>query len=128
MRSWPRCARPPEPRDATRYPMPMSALICLSTCPDRAAAERIADALVEERLAACVNIVPGLTSVYRWQDQIRRDEELLLVIKTHSDRLDALRQRIDELHPYELPELIAVEAADGLPAYLDWVRAETRPA
>lgn len=106
----------------------MSALICLSTCPDRAAAERIADALVEERLAACVNIVPGLTSVYRWQDQIRRDEELLLVIKTHSDRLDALRQRIDELHPYELPELIAVEAADGLPAYLDWVRAETRPA
>ena len=60
MRSWPRCAKPPEPRDATRYPMPMSALICLSTCPDRAAAERIADALVEERLAACVNIVPGL--------------------------------------------------------------------
>lgn len=106
----------------------MSALICLSTCPERETAERIADALVEERLAACVNIVPGLTSVYRWQDQIRRDEELLLVIKTHSDRLDALRQRIDELHPYELPELIAVEAADGLPAYLDWVRAETRPA
>lgn len=106
----------------------MSALICLSTCPERETAERIADALVEERLAACVNIVPGLTSVYRWQDQIRRDEELFLVIKTHSDRLDALRQRIDELHPYELPELIAVEAADGLPAYLDWVRAETRPA
>ena len=103
-------------------------LLCLATCPDAACAERIATALVEERLAACVNIVPGLTSVYRWQDQIRRDEELLLVIKTHSDRLDALRQRIDELHPYELPELIAVEAADGLPAYLDWVRAETRPA
>ena len=106
----------------------MAALVCLASCPDTAIATTVPETLVEARLAACVNIVPGLTSVYRWQDQIRRDEELLLVIKTHSDRLDALRQRIDELHPYELPELIAVEAADGLPAYLDWVRAETRPA
>ena len=64
---WPPCARLPEPRGPTRYPMRMSALICLSTCPDRETAERIADALVEARLAACVNIVPGVESVYLWQ-------------------------------------------------------------
>ena len=125
---WPPCARLPEPRGPTRYPMRMSALICLSTCPDRETAERIADALVEARLAACVNIVSGVASVYRWQGGIERDDELLLVIKTMHDRLEALRARLLELHPHELPELLAVEAAYGLPAYLDWVRAETRPA
>ena len=110
----------------TRYPMPMSVLICLTTCPDRDAAERIAAALVDERLAACVNILPGIHSTYRWQGEIVRDDELLLLIKTTRDRLDALRQRLPEIHPYELPELLAVEPADGLPAYLDWLAAETR--
>ena len=108
--------------------MGMSILICLSTCPGRDEAERIATALVKARLAACVNIVPGLHSVYRWQGELQRDEECLLLIKTHADRMDALRERLVELHPYELPELVAVEARDGLGAYLDWVRAETRPA
>ena len=103
-------------------------LLCLATCPDAACAERIATALVEERLAACVNIVPEVASVYRWQGGIERDDELLLVIKTPRERFDALRERLPMLHPYELPELLAVEAVDGLPAYLDWVRAETRPA
>ncbi|RMH92895.1 divalent-cation tolerance protein CutA [Lysobacter pythonis] len=106
----------------------MSVLICLNTCPDRASAERIATALVEERLAACVNLVPGLLSTYRWQGKIARDDELLLIVKTTAERLDALRTRLVELHPHELPELLAVEASDGLAAYLDWVRAETRPA
>ncbi|MGY0505626.1 divalent-cation tolerance protein CutA [Luteimonas sp. e5] len=100
-------------------------LVCLNTCPGRDSAERIADALVEERLAACVNIVPGLRSTYRWQGRIERDEECLLIIKTRSACLAALRTRLVALHPYELPELIAVKAADGLPAYLDWVRNET---
>ena len=105
----------------------MSVLICLTTCPDRAIAERMATALVEERLAACVNILPGIASTYRWQGEVIRDEELLLIIKTTSGRMAALRERLPTLHPYELPELLAVEPADGLPAYLDWVRAETHP-
>lgn len=103
----------------------MSILVCFNTCPSLACAESIASALVEARLAACVNIVPGLTSIYRWQGKVEREAECLLIIKTHSEQFDALRKRLAALHPYELPELIAVQAADGLPAYLDWVRAET---
>ncbi|MDO5609370.1 MAG: divalent-cation tolerance protein CutA [Pseudomonadota bacterium] len=106
----------------------MSVLICLSTCPDRESAEHIARSLVDARLAACVNSVPGLVSTYRWQGAIERDDEWLLIIKTTTERLDALRARLLLLHPYELPELIAVKAADGLAAYLDWVQAETTPA
>lgn len=106
----------------------MSVLICLTTCPDADSAGRIATALVDERLAACVNVVPGLRSTYRWQGEVTRGDELLLIIKTSRDRFDALRERLPMLHPHELPELVAVEAADGLAAYLDWVRAETRPA
>ncbi|PJK15154.1 divalent-cation tolerance protein CutA [Lysobacteraceae bacterium NML07-0707] len=103
----------------------MSILICFNTCPSHECAESIAAALLGEQLAACVNIVPGLTSLYRWQGKIERDAECLLIIKTSAEQLDALRKRLVELHPYELPELVAVQAADGLPAYLDWVRAET---
>ena len=92
-----------------------------------AEADQIADALVQQRLAACVQILP-MQSRYRWQGEVTRDDELLLIIKTSRDRFDALRERLPMLHPHELPELVAVEAADGLAAYLDWVRAETRPA
>ena len=113
-------------RNANPYPMPMPALVCLSTCPDAASADRIATALVEERLAACVNVLPGVRSTYRWDGQVQREDEVLLVIKTASDRLDALRERLAALHPYELPELVAVKAAGGLPAYLDWIATETR--
>jgi periplasmic divalent cation tolerance protein len=96
-------------------------LICFCTCPDRASAERVAGALVEERLAACVNIVPGLQSVYRWQGAIERGDELLLLVKTTHAQLPALSARVAALHPYELPEVVAVEVAGGLSAYLDWV-------
>lgn len=105
----------------------MSVLICLTTCPDRSVADRIATALVDERLAACVNIVPDIHSTYRWQGEVIRDEELLLIIKTTTERIAELRERLTTLHPYELPELLAVEPTDGLPAYLDWVRIQTRP-
>lgn len=102
-------------------------LLCLCACPDPATAERIAGILVGERLAACVNIVPGLRSVYRWQGKVERADEALLLVKTSPDRLGALRARLPQLHPYELPELVAVETDLGLPAYMQWIADETRP-
>jgi periplasmic divalent cation tolerance protein len=100
-------------------------LLCLSTCPDAETAARIARVLVEEQLAACVNRVPGTASTYRWQGKIHEDAEVLLLIKTTRARFDTLRTRLAELHPYEVPELIALDIADGLPAYLDWLARET---
>jgi periplasmic divalent cation tolerance protein len=106
----------------------LSTLLCLCACPDDANATRIAEALVEERLVACVNLLPGMRSYYRWQGALERADEVLLLAKTADDRADALRERILALHPYELPEVILVEVDGGLPAYLDWIAAETRPA
>ena len=106
---------------------PVAVLACTCTCPDLATAQRLAEALVDERLAACVQLLPGLRSVYRWQGGVERADEVLLV-KTTSERLEALAERVLALHPYELPELLAVEAAGGLPDYLDWVAAQTRPS
>ena len=104
----------------------MSVLACHCSCPDLASAERLAETLVGERLAACVNVLPGVRSVYRWQGAVERADEVLLLIKTTRDRLDAVAARVRALHPYELPELLAVEAVGGLPDYLDWVAAESR--
>ncbi len=105
----------------------MTALICFCTCPDADVAERIATALVDERLAACVNVLPGITSVYRWQGKVERAGEVLILAKTTCGSLARLTERIVALHPYELPEVVAVEAAGGSPAYLAWIAAETRP-
>lgn len=99
--------------------------LLLSTCPDVDSAERIARALVEERLAACVTRLPGARSLYRWRGAIEQADEVQLLIKTTSARLDVAIARLCELHPYELPEAVAVEASAGLPGWLDWVRAET---
>ena len=101
--------------------MPVAQQIVLCTVPDRESAEQIATTLVTERLAACVNIVPGITSIYRWKNRIEKDAELLLIIKTHSAVFDTLQDSIRKLHPYELPEVIAVPITDGLPEYLDWI-------
>jgi periplasmic divalent cation tolerance protein len=102
--------------------------IVFCTCPDNDSASRIAEALVGERLAACVNILPAIDSVYRWQGAIERASEVQLIIKTVETRVTALIARIRALHPYELPEILAIDAAGGLPDYLEWVRAETTPA
>jgi len=96
-------------------------VIALSTVGSAEDAERLARTLVERRLAACVNVVPGVVSHYRWKGELCRDEERLLVIKTRSERLDALRAALVELHPYELPELVAIEIGDGLEPYLSWI-------
>jgi len=100
-------------------------LLTLCTCPDDATAQRLAEALVAERLAACVNILPGATSVYTWEGRTERDAELLLLIKTTASRFDDLQRRLVELHPYDVPEIIATPISHGLPAYLDWVSACT---
>jgi periplasmic divalent cation tolerance protein len=97
------------------------------TCPDPETGEAIAGRLVEERLAACVNVVPGLRSVYRWRGEIEIDDEVLLLIKTAAARFEALCRRVRELHPDEVPEIVAVPVAEGLDDYLQWVRDETRP-
>ena len=95
--------------------------IVLCTVPDAATGEALGQHLVAARLAACVNLIPGLTSIYRWQGKVQQDAETLLVIKTRHDRFDALSAAIRARHPYELPEIIAVPLSDGLPAYLDWL-------
>lgn len=95
--------------------------IVLTTCPDAASAERLARILVEEGLAACVNILPPMRSIYRWKGKIEDASELLLVIKSAAARFPDIRDRLRALHPYELPEIIAVPIVDGLPAYLAWL-------
>ncbi|HET7268025.1 MAG TPA: divalent-cation tolerance protein CutA [Oleiagrimonas sp.] len=97
-------------------------LLALCTCPDDDSAARLARTLVGEHLAACVSRVPGLTSVYAWQGQIEEDTEVLLLIKTTAERFAALRERLLALHPYAVPELIALDIRDGLPAYLEWLQ------
>jgi periplasmic divalent cation tolerance protein len=103
----------------------MSALLVLTNLPDRTAAEMLANALIEARLAACVNILPPCRSIYRWQGAVEAADEVPLLIKTSEARYAALETAIRALHPYELPELIAVPISHGLPAYLAWVAAET---
>jgi len=99
-------------------------LAVLSTAPDVTTAEGIAQTLVEEGLAACVNVVEGVSSVYRWMGAVQRDREVLMVLKTTSGAVERLRSRLVELHPYEVPEVLALAVADGHAPYLDWVRAE----
>lgn len=102
-------------------------IIALSTCPDEAAARRIAEALVSERLATCVNRVTGMTSTYFWDGRLQDDAEILLIIKTTAARLAGLEARLKVLHPYELPELVALAVAGGNEQYLQWVRTGVAP-
>jgi periplasmic divalent cation tolerance protein len=101
---------------------PKTVLLCYCTCPDAASAQRLADALVNEALAACVNRVPGIQSTYRWQGKVITDTEELLLIKTTAERFDALKTRVLALHPYDVPEVIAVPIEQANAPYLDWIR------
>ena len=96
-------------------------LLVLSTCPDSETAGRIAAELVDGKLAACVQVLPGLQSWFHWAGKVDRADEYLLLIKTSSASYPALEQRIRELHPYELPEIIGVPVNRGLPGYLSWI-------
>jgi periplasmic divalent cation tolerance protein len=104
----------------------MQRLLVLTSLPDRESAEKLANLLVGQRLAACVNILAPCASVYRWNGETQHDEEHPLLIKTAADRYPELEAAIRANHPYELPEIIAVRITHGLPAYLHWVESETR--
>lgn len=105
----------------------MEACVVLVTVPDRECGRRLAEALVAERLAACVSQLPGLRSRYRWQGAIEDEPEELLLIKTRRSRFPDLARRVRELHPYQVPEILALPVLDGWQPYLEWLAAETRP-
>lgn len=98
--------------------------LAITTCPDMEVADTIATDLVERHLAACVNILPGARSVYEWQGKVEKEQELVMLIKSRSDKLVALETRLLELHPYELPELIVVPLVGGLAPYLSWIETQ----
>jgi len=101
--------------------MPTHYQIILCTCPDKDTAEKLAHLLVGDKLAACVNILPGITSIYLWQEQIESAQEHLLLIKANKSSYQAIEETIKKHHPYELPEIIAVPIENGLPEYLHWI-------
>jgi len=103
-------------------PMTEQVIVALSTCPDEATARRLAEALVSERLATCVNRVTGLASTYFWDGRLQDEAEILLIIKTTAARLPELEARLLALHPYEVPELLVLPVLGGNERYLQWVR------
>ena len=105
----------------------MQALLVLCTCPDEASATRIAQALVAERLAACVTRLPGARSVYRWHGAIEQADEVQLLIKTTRAGFEPLRTRLAALHPYAVPEILALPVEAGHAPYLDWLAAQVAP-
>lgn len=102
----------------------MPIVVLVTVPPD--AARNLARTLVEERLAACVNVLPGLQSVYRWEGEVAEESETLLLVKTTRDRYDAMETRLLELHPYDVPEIVALPIEKGLPAYMAWLADSTR--
>src|SRR5262245_23542546 len=103
------------------------AFVCFVTFPDEETARRVARALVEERLAACVNVIGGVRSIYSWKGSVCDDAEVMGVVKTTAARFEALRARVAALHPYEVPEVIALPVEAGHAPYLDWLRASVSP-
>ncbi|WP_337169542.1 divalent-cation tolerance protein CutA [Gemmatimonas aurantiaca] len=99
-------------------------VLALTTWPANGDPGMFAQALLEARLVACVSMLPGMRSLYRWQGRIEENAEILLLLKTTADRVPLLREHMVSHHPYEVPELLVFPAGDGLPAYLDWVRGE----
>jgi periplasmic divalent cation tolerance protein len=102
-------------------------LMVITNLPDRETAERIADSLVTQRVAACVNILAGCTSVYHWEGKLNHTGEVPLLIKTSREAYPQLETALRKLHPYELPEIIALPVSTGLPEYLNWIAQETKP-
>ena len=104
----------------------MSACFAYVTCGDLDEAQAIAAKIVEERLAACANLIPGMTSVYRWEGKIEQAGETVLILKTQASLVDKLTERVRALHSYDCPCVVALPVAGGNPAFLDWIAEETR--
>ncbi|MFL6417043.1 MAG: divalent-cation tolerance protein CutA [Bryobacteraceae bacterium] len=100
-------------------------VVLFCTCCNETEARQIAEALVESRLAACVNLLRGIQSVYRWEGQVETAHEVLLIVKSRAEHFDALQTRITELHSYTIPEIIALPITAGSEKYLNWIREET---
>jgi periplasmic divalent cation tolerance protein len=107
--------------------MPENSLVVFVTASSKEEAETIASAMVEERLAACANIVPSVTSIFRWEGKVERESEVLIILKTRRAVFSQLVDRIEELHSYEVPEIIALPIVGGSDAYLEWLKQETEP-
>ena len=108
-----------------RMELDMGAILVITNLPDQDSAQRLANILINERLAACVNLLAPCTSVYRWQGKVESAQETPVLIKTSETLYGKVEQAIRANHPYELPEIISVAIKDGLPAYLAWIAAET---
>ncbi|MHC5019717.1 MAG: divalent-cation tolerance protein CutA [Planctomycetota bacterium] len=106
---------------------PTTVRLVLTTCADRESAEALGRLLVERRVAACATLLPGATSMYHWEGKVAVENEVVVLLKTAADRVEALKAALDDLHPYEVPECLVFAAEDGLAGYLGWVEAETRP-
>jgi len=96
-------------------------LLTITTCPDEKSSKALAKKLVENKLAACVNVLPGVTSIYEWKEEMQVGSECILFVKTHKSRYPELQKMIGDSHPYELPEVIAVPISEALPEYLSWI-------
>jgi periplasmic divalent cation tolerance protein len=99
--------------------------VIFMTAPDATTAQRIVQTLVEERIVACGNIMPGITSIYRWEDEVQTSHEVMVLLKTTESRAAQAVQRIAALHPYDVPEAVALDISAGLPAYMDWIHEST---
>ena len=104
----------------------MNSIILYCSCPDSETAEKIARSLVKDKFAACVSLFNPVTSIYSWQGNIEQAQEVILMIKSSEHRYTDIEKRILDLHPYELPEIIAVPVKQGLPGYLDWIKQCTQ--
>lgn len=102
-------------------------IVVLSACSSPAEAEKIAHAVIEKRLAACVNLLPGVQSIYRWRGAVERSDEVLLVIKSSRELFDRLRGELLKMHSYEVPEILALQIVDGAEGYLEWMERELLP-
>lgn len=102
------------------------AMLVLTTLPSAEAAAELAKAVVGEKLAACANLLPAVRSIYRWQGRVQDESEVLVLFKTRQEHFERLKARLLELHPYEIPEVLAIPVEQGYQAYLDWLGQETR--